>query len=81
MRGFAHVRGDPGPPAVQRRRPRADRRAPRLLTRRPVGFVVLDLDWVEAPPPMLGLRPALARLAGAGLPLAVASSGTRPYVR
>jgi HAD superfamily hydrolase (TIGR01509 family) len=30
--------------------------------------------------PMPGLRPALARLAGAGLPLAVASSGTRAYV-
>jgi HAD superfamily hydrolase (TIGR01509 family) len=35
----------------------------------------------EAPPPMMpGLRPALARLAGAGLRLAVASSGTRGYV-
>jgi HAD superfamily hydrolase (TIGR01509 family) len=32
------------------------------------------------PPPMPGLRPALARLAGAGLRLAVASSGTRAYV-
>jgi HAD superfamily hydrolase (TIGR01509 family) len=32
------------------------------------------------PPPMPGLRPALARLAAAGLPLAVASSGTRAYV-
>jgi len=30
--------------------------------------------------PMPGLRPALARLTGAGLPLAVASSGTRGYV-
>jgi HAD superfamily hydrolase (TIGR01509 family) len=35
----------------------------------------------QAPPPMMpGLRPALARLAGAGLRLAVASSGTRGYV-
>jgi HAD superfamily hydrolase (TIGR01509 family) len=34
----------------------------------------------RALPPMPGLRPALARLAGAGLPLAVASSGTRAYV-
>jgi HAD superfamily hydrolase (TIGR01509 family) len=32
-------------------------------------------------PAMPGLRPALARLAGAGLALAVASSGTRAYVR
>jgi HAD superfamily hydrolase (TIGR01509 family) len=32
------------------------------------------------PPPMPGLRPALARLAAAGLRLAVASSGTRAYV-
>jgi HAD superfamily hydrolase (TIGR01509 family) len=32
------------------------------------------------PPPMPGLKPALARLAGAGLQLAVASSGTRAYV-
>jgi HAD superfamily hydrolase (TIGR01509 family) len=30
--------------------------------------------------PMPGLRPAIARLAGAGLPLAVASSGTAAYV-
>ena len=35
----------------------------------------------QAPPrPMPGLRPALARLAAAGLRLAVASSGTRAYV-
>jgi HAD superfamily hydrolase (TIGR01509 family) len=34
----------------------------------------------EALPPMRGLRPALARLTAAGLPLAVASSGTRAYV-
>jgi HAD superfamily hydrolase (TIGR01509 family) len=34
----------------------------------------------EALSPMPGLRPALARLAAAGLPLAVASSGTRAYV-
>jgi HAD superfamily hydrolase (TIGR01509 family) len=34
----------------------------------------------QALAPMPGLRPALARLATAGLPLAVASSGTRAYV-
>ncbi len=34
----------------------------------------------QPPRPMPGLRPALARLAGAGLQLAVASSGTRGYV-
>jgi HAD superfamily hydrolase (TIGR01509 family) len=34
----------------------------------------------EPPRPMPGLRPALARLAAAGLRLAVASSGTRAYV-
>jgi HAD superfamily hydrolase (TIGR01509 family) len=35
----------------------------------------------QAPPPsMPGLKPALARLAGAGLRLGVASSGTRAYV-
>jgi HAD superfamily hydrolase (TIGR01509 family) len=34
----------------------------------------------QALPPMPGLHAALARLAGAGLPLAVASSGTRTYV-
>jgi HAD superfamily hydrolase (TIGR01509 family) len=34
----------------------------------------------QALPPMPGLRAALARLAAAGLPLAVASSGTRTYV-
>jgi HAD superfamily hydrolase (TIGR01509 family) len=34
----------------------------------------------QALPPMPGLHAALVRLAGAGLPLAVASSGTRTYV-
>jgi HAD superfamily hydrolase (TIGR01509 family) len=34
----------------------------------------------DALPAMPGLRPALARLTAAGLPLAVASSGTRAYV-
>jgi HAD superfamily hydrolase (TIGR01509 family) len=34
----------------------------------------------QPPAPMPGLRPALARLAAAGLPLAVASSGTHRYV-
>jgi HAD superfamily hydrolase (TIGR01509 family) len=38
------------------------------------------LDEGEGPRPMPGLHTAIARLSGAGLPLAVATSGTRAYV-